>query len=60
MGVTNRLVGGHPYQVTATSVVNKFLIFMASTDMSPYSLMWQFNPIHISKPVSLRHIGPLH
>ena len=52
MGVTNRLAGGHPYQVTATSVVNKFPIFMASTDMSPYSLMWQFNPIHNCTPYS--------
>jgi hypothetical protein len=50
MGVTNPLAGGHPDQVTATTVVNKFPIFMVSTDMSPYSLMWQFNLIHNFTP----------
>jgi citrate lyase synthetase len=40
MGVTNPLAVGHHYQMTATSVVNKFPIFMVSTDMSQYSLMW--------------------
>ena len=39
-----------PDQVTATSVVNRFPVFMISTDMSPYSLMWQFNPIHNFTP----------
>jgi len=40
MGGTNLLAGGHPDQVTATSMVIKFPIFMVSTDMSQYSLMW--------------------
>ena len=49
MGVNNPLAG-HPDQMTATSVVNKFPIFMVSADMSAYSLMWQFNPIHNFTP----------